>query len=1000
MYNIDIINNKLNMIHKLEKVLYEKTKDSQSDILYTQWIYDKKLVPRALSLISGIFPHYSMHDQSHSETIINNIVRIVGVDTIETFTAIDIWLLLTSAYYHDIGMAIPADKIEAALTNKEFLSYMSDIRNDVSHPLYTYAIQFKEENQQLVLKENYFDISVYDSIKFLLADYFRKMHAKRSEQIIINPEKEISLNSPRGIIPQRLIKILGAICASHTENFDKVLELPKNEVGIDIEDAHPRYIACLLRLGDLLDLDNNRFSDVFLRSVKSIPKDSLLHKEKHFSISHFSVDTTEIDIIANCDDYNVASVTQMWFEYIRKEVIHQMLNWNNIVPNKSMGYLPTIKNLKVELNTWQYIHDKEKPTFKVDNEQALQLLKGAGLYQSPWQCIREILQNSADASYIRLWLEKDPLESFSTPNDENFHKAVKRYPINVKIENITKDKEEHTIEWLITIEDLGLGISINDLKFLSVTGSSKKNKDRNTIIQEMPEWLQPSGEFGIGFQSIFMITDLVNIKTKSFIEQQYLEIELSNPDSDRQGDILIRKGTSTYRRKPGTIISFKIKTDPILTYGRKNSLVNSQIKAYKLYRDIYIDPFENKHVSVELRYIIHELHKFAQASWLDIYLEYNGDRHLLNESKKKDIGKFQFYNKEEQIQFSIKPKDKNNETIFYYKGQKIDSRIDFRYLCFDVNILKHNAKDIVSLDRNYLKYEFEFSFYDKLVNCIMKEIHQFASDESLSMEQRCMISMFVNYYWKDEYEKFVDKDQFQEWKQYKLKIDEKNYTINELLTTIKDVYIYDYAYGPDTPKNTYKVENEKLYIYDKGYDELGITRFLYHIFKIYFPYIAEDSSADKKCRIYHLSKGEIPQIINQERLLEYLSGGDVDNEDEDIFTFTPANLRYIIPCEEKYKALKLKNDEGLRFVDTIYFPIYISESYPKMISPFIFKKDEHSSKYVYEDKITEQLIDWVKEHNDNSNITKEEIQKAYDDFIKEYKEKLSKIGKNSLSESV
>lgn len=29
------------MIHKLEKILFEKTKDSQSDILYTQWIYDK-----------------------------------------------------------------------------------------------------------------------------------------------------------------------------------------------------------------------------------------------------------------------------------------------------------------------------------------------------------------------------------------------------------------------------------------------------------------------------------------------------------------------------------------------------------------------------------------------------------------------------------------------------------------------------------------------------------------------------------------------------------------------------------------------------------------------------------------------------------------------------------------------------------------------------------------------------------------------------------------------
>ena len=45
----------------------------------------------------------------------------------------------------------------------------------------------------------------------------------------------------------------------------------------------------------------------------------------------------------------------------------------------------------------------------------------------------------------------------------------------------------------------------------------------------MPEWLQPSGEFGIGFQSIFMITDLVHINTKSFFTQQELEIELSNP---------------------------------------------------------------------------------------------------------------------------------------------------------------------------------------------------------------------------------------------------------------------------------------------------------------------------------------------------------------------------------------------------------------------------------------------------------------------------------------
>lgn len=107
---------------------------------------------------------------------------------------------------------------------------------------------------------------------------------------------------------------------------------------------------------------------------------------------------------------------------------------------------------------------------------------------------------------------------------------------------------------------------------------------------------------------------------------------------------------------------------------------------------------------------MHELHKFAKASCLSIYLSIKGDKHRLNDKSNNINNTFQFFNQEEQIQFNIIPKVKNNETIFYYKGQRIESRIDFNFLCFEVNILKCNAKDIVSLDRNYLKYEFEFDF--------------------------------------------------------------------------------------------------------------------------------------------------------------------------------------------------------------------------------------------------------------------------------------------------
>jgi len=70
------------MLKYIENLLYEKTKDTQSQILYAQWNYDKKTIPEILQTISNIFPHYSLHDESHSITIINNIVRVLGKENI------------------------------------------------------------------------------------------------------------------------------------------------------------------------------------------------------------------------------------------------------------------------------------------------------------------------------------------------------------------------------------------------------------------------------------------------------------------------------------------------------------------------------------------------------------------------------------------------------------------------------------------------------------------------------------------------------------------------------------------------------------------------------------------------------------------------------------------------------------------------------------------------------------------------------------------------------
>jgi hypothetical protein len=44
----------------IEKQLRIKSENAHSAILYSQWLFDKELIPSALNSIANIFPHYSL----------------------------------------------------------------------------------------------------------------------------------------------------------------------------------------------------------------------------------------------------------------------------------------------------------------------------------------------------------------------------------------------------------------------------------------------------------------------------------------------------------------------------------------------------------------------------------------------------------------------------------------------------------------------------------------------------------------------------------------------------------------------------------------------------------------------------------------------------------------------------------------------------------------------------------------------------------------------------
>jgi hypothetical protein len=955
------------MVKYLEDLLFFKTKDTQSAILYAQWNYDKKIAPDALNSIFNLFPHYSLHDESHSITIINNIVRVIGKENIAKLSAIDIWLILEAAYWHDIGMAVLGRKLDETINEKEFIQFFRELIQDTKHSLNEFAIKFEIVNNQIRLKDTLFSLEQNDGMKFILAEFFRRKHSDRSKEIINDPLYELKLASPRGVIPDRINKILSNICSCHTKDFADVMNLSFCEVGIDTENAHPRFVACLLRIGDLLDLDNNRFSEVMLRTLTKLPKDTLIHKEKHLSIESFRVDNDMIEITASCKDYDVASAAQHWFDFLDTEISNQMKNWNKIVPFKDLGFLPTIGDLRVNLLTYEAIDGKNKPQFSVDTEKALDLLIGSGLYDGVHKCMREILQNAVDATLIRIWLEYgcQKGKNFLSPKNNDFTGIVDQYPITVNI--MEKEVEGELKNWTIEIIDTGTGISTTDLKFLMNTGSSSKNRERVNIIEDMPIWMRPSGTFGIGFQSIFMLTDLVTIETKSFSDEEFQIIKLYSPISKNNGGILVQKKKTTHAQKPGTKLLFNHKTKAIpdhysYTGEYARDIVNN------------FDPFFSKSMDIEIGNIVTEIIKFNEKSYFPIKLNLNNQPLILNSAQKQ----FAFFEPENVMEFNIKCPSKNegNHFITYYKNQEITNRFNFQFLSFEINIHNEKASNVLTLNRKEMKLEYEDQFDKEFKKSVLKIITEDFEKIFSTEEEKWFGSMFIS-------ANFEDKDlqnKFRHWENFEIPMSNgqqmKMKTILDSITKLTIVY------------------NDTVFLdtYDLNHTELKVTfsnRGSRYDFSKFF--LLKAKELFKSFSIIHATElNNVDVIFTMEE-----QGSPIP--DEKIFDFIK-KLKYssvargITYCLKEHFILRIKDDAYPPYVRHNLFFRDIYLPFPRMLSPFI-RKVTDSGQAILVEKINETLIDWVYEYKFDKETTKEQIIEGYKAFCQ--KINLEEINKDS-----
>lgn len=685
-------------------------------LLWAQWEFDKRLLTRALTTISRDFPHYSLHDASHSSTIITQIEKIISPD-VEKLSATDCWLLLEACYWHDAGMIITNDEKKALLASDSFKIHLEQLAES-QHELSSYA-KAVIYNEALKGLENILHES--NALTFLISDYYRSLHADRSGGHVLNP-MGIKISSPRTtLIPQRFFNFVAEIVQCHGKKRTEILNLAKQNDGMDANDySHPRYIAALLRIGDLLDIDDGRFCPTLLENIGEIPPSSLDHQHKHASIKHLLINHEVIDIKAECVEYGGYKAQKAWFDYIQDEFDYQKRVWNKIVPESSYRALPTIENLDCSIKGYIAIKGKV-PSISLDSKRVYDYITGAQLYSEKYPFVREIIQNAIDATYYQCWEELTEEVKISDYENselrEKFEKILSEKKIQVRLEEAyNKNKsicnDKGTINYKFSVQDYATGMSLDDLAKLLNVGS-ESIMQRKTTLKVMPDWAKPSGFFGIGFQTVLKMCNRVVITTKK-IDNPCYELEV-NKDKNELYEITIKVNNSI--RKNGTYVSayFDYPFIPTSVSSAGFDILHG------------FDPLVNDKLVVVPEYIRHEIDKNFTLSPVKIYF----NDVCTNDMTLDDNGSDQWFpDYEAGADFNlIVNSDLNSRINFLYKGVIFDSNIISKGVVGSINIFSKDAGYWLMMDRKKGRNDKRHELIS-MINTIIENNFEFIKEQS------------------------------------------------------------------------------------------------------------------------------------------------------------------------------------------------------------------------------------------------------------------------------
>lgn len=448
----------------------------------------------------GIFDEYTKHDLSHVENVLRKVDMLIPDDTKGIMTHADWLVIVLSVYFHDLGMFVSKEEFDNRNNDLEYSEFYSGLSTE------DFTIKLKE-------------LSPDRRERFIYQEYVRKNHGKRIKDWINEVKDNLE---PVGFkkafkdlfigINKNLRNCLAVICCSHTENVldENVLIVDKDLGTTSQETANLLYAAILLRTADLLDVTHERTPHVEYQIISPQDEKSQLEWQKQMAVANIrprverdsdgnkkqNLPKHAFEVQAHFEDENVFFDFNSYLNYAEAELKKsKKICDESAKKNDIKYYFPwdCIDRSRITTEGFR----KEKLSFQIDQNKILNLLIGHTLYNDSSVVLRELVQNGIDACRFM---------SHSIKEGTN-------YTPKVSVSWNSQKRE-------LIFSDNGTGMSYEDIyRHLLSVGSSKYQTSK--FKTDFPLFHSIS-RFGIGLLTCFMISDEIDVYTKSKESPSYL----------------------------------------------------------------------------------------------------------------------------------------------------------------------------------------------------------------------------------------------------------------------------------------------------------------------------------------------------------------------------------------------------------------------------------------------------------------------------------------------